>query len=69
MKLKTTAEEISVLAGKLPQDRWLYDAAAAHALMQAIDEIGTRGIQDADEITNRADELMRSWGFDTREDA
>ena len=41
------------------------DAAAAHALMQAIDEIGTRGIQDADEIANRADELMHEWGFES----
>jgi hypothetical protein len=45
----------------------IHDAACAHALMMAITEIGTRGIQDADEITNRADEIMAGWGLDCGE--
>jgi hypothetical protein len=44
----------------------VHDAAAAHALMMAMDEIGgytTKFIQ------LRADTIMREWGFDTGEDA
>lgn len=47
-------------------ERLVHDAAAAHALMQAMDEIGgytTKFIQ------LRADTIMREWGFDSGEDA
>lgn len=38
-----------------------HDAAAAHALMQAMQEWTSR---QALWIESRADELMRQWGFD-----
>ena len=44
-----------------------HDAAAAHALMQAIEIIMEE--PETHEIIGLASELMRSWGFDTGEDA
>lgn len=67
MKLRTslTASRDGSLVDATDENL-IHDAAAAHALMQAMDEIGgytTRFIQ------LRADTIMREWGFDTGEDA
>lgn len=49
-------------------ERLVHDAAAAHALMQALNEAGGLSIFTGrgsclDWIGRRADELMREWGF------
>lgn len=46
-----------------------HDAAAAHALMQAMDEWGEKEYGAIDKLAVRwvhlrADELLRSWGFE-----
>ena len=55
-----------------------HDAAAAHALMQAMDEASkylstpdgyASAVDSIAAIRQRASELMRSWGFDSGEDA
>lgn len=43
-----------------------HDAAAAHALMMAMEEFDGAEYQ-RDYILHRADELMREWGFDSGE--
>jgi hypothetical protein len=42
-------------------DQMEHDAACAHALMQAVTEMGSRGTWARD----RADEIMAGWGFDS----
>ena len=47
----------------------VHDAATAHALLQALEWARdtysqTQRIQDADDIEQRAAELMSEWGFD-----
>ncbi len=44
-----------------------HDAALAHALIGAIDDVA--GSFLLDDITARASELMKQWGFDSGEDA
>lgn len=45
-----------------------HDAAAAHALMQAIAEYESDYlVWRPCNILNRADEIMREWGFDSEE--
>ena len=45
----------------------IHDAAAAHALMQAMDEFSAW--PQVKGVRKRADEIMAQWGFDTGEDA
>lgn len=44
------------------EDQAEHDAAAAHALLQAMDVIMPE--VEIHEITGLADELMREWGFE-----
>jgi hypothetical protein len=56
------------------RDQFRHDAAAAHALMQAIDALGAKFaaigvdgmviVATLGEALRNADELMREWGFD-----
>lgn len=45
-----------------PREAISHDALAAHALLQAMEELQPNILCDA--IQQRADELMREWGFD-----
>ena len=42
---------------------YLHDAAAAHALMQAISE--QLGSDERGPLLDRADEIMSAWGFES----
>lgn len=42
---------------------YLHDAAAAHALIQAMHDINTARSLPAIRVIRQADELMRQWGF------
>jgi hypothetical protein len=80
MKLKTslTASRDGSIVDATDENL-IHDAAAAHALMQAIKETrdnpylygGTSGHPESviEMIEERADELMAGWGFDSGEDA
>ena len=55
-------------------DQLEHDAAAAHALMMAMDEVGAENrdyswLACVEKIDHRASELMAQWGFDSGEDA
>jgi hypothetical protein len=74
MKLRTQVDEAMSRSNMGDVD---HDRKAAHALMQAMEEIELDGYQD-DEMEDvhrrafsdtrmRASELMRSWGFDSGE--
>lgn len=75
MKLRTslTASRDGSLVDATDENL-IHDAAAAHALMQALVEVSEKGeyvfpTNALIAVKRRADKLMRSWGFDTREDA
>ena len=44
-----------------------HDALAAHALMQAMEEFGPEGY--VCEVQERADSILREWGFNSGEEA
>lgn len=55
-------------------ERLVHDTAVAHALMRALVEVSEKGeyvfpTNALIAVKRRADKLMRSWGFDAREDA
>lgn len=69
MKLRTELREQSPLTCDF--DALKHDAAAAHALMQAITAWGKHpGYQGGESwVKKRADDIMAGWGFDSEEDA
>lgn len=72
MKLRTELREQTPLTCDF--DALKHDAAAARALMQALVEVSEKGeyvfpTNALIAVKRRADKLMRSWGFDAREDA
>jgi len=71
MKLKSEMQRLATITAPMGTDDDLFhDAAAAHALMQAMrereDEFSYDGYSH-DSMRKRADSLMRSWGFDSGE--
>jgi len=68
MKLRTslTASRDGSLVDATDENL-ICDAAAAHALMEAMEQVLTIATRDV--IKQRADEIMAGWGFDTGEDA
>lgn len=69
MKLKTTVAEDGLVtldgdSNMSGDDQLEHDAAAAHALMQAMDEVGGHTTKF---IQIRADTILREWGFDSGE--
>jgi hypothetical protein len=76
MKLKTELEYVtdSIKPSKIPRGSYnerTYDAAAAHALMQAIQEfwkkpndLDSDAVYEVRWILNRADEIMREFGYE-----
>ena len=67
MKLRTslTASRDGSLVDATDENL-IQDAAAAHALMQAMDEFDGAEYQRG-YILHRASEILRSWGFDSGE--
>jgi hypothetical protein len=49
-------------------DDFCYDAAVAHALVQAIKEhftaLNFNYVQGEDDVSRRSDELLREWGWE-----
>lgn len=48
-------------------DQLEHDAACAHALMEAMEQVLTRATRDV--FKQRASKIMAGWGFDSGEDA
>ena len=77
MKLRTEmVAPDSTNAGPYPAARsdddgqdYLHDAAAAHALKQAIDTLSSRGpfVEPSDWVYAESERLLREWGFDSGE--
>ena len=65
MKLRTTTHEAAIYIGTRAE--LTHDAAAAHALMQAMEDLDhsgwTRYQNPIHAAKCRANELMREWGF------
>ena len=61
MKLRTTGSPAKYRAHCGSTDDFIHDALAAHALLQAI---GEQCNDCAAVLKERADELMREWGFE-----
>lgn len=68
MKLRTELREQSPLTCDF--DALKHDAAAAHALMEALERWAARRADHAsyaDHLLGHADEIMAQWGFDSGE--